>query len=66
MHGKFTFSSGEICLSCVRVRMSVIMAILEAPGMATCKANRQKSAEGIVVPKERDEGPNEEVRGGHL
>jgi hypothetical protein len=64
MHGKFTVLSGEICLSCVRVCMSVIMASPEAPCMATCRQNRQKSAEGIVVPLQRDEGPNVEVSGG--
>jgi len=64
VHGKFTFLSGEICLSCVRVSMSVIMANSEAPGMATCRGSRQKSAEGIVVPEERDEGPNVEASGG--
>jgi hypothetical protein len=26
--------------------------------------SRQKSAEGIVVPSQRDEGPNVEVSGG--
>lgn len=64
MHGKFTSLSGEICLSRSKVSMSVIMANLEAPGMATCRGSRQKSAEGIVVPLQRDEGPNVEVSGG--
>ena len=62
MHGKFTFLSGEICLPGVRVRMSVIMASPAATGMATYRGRRQKSAEGIVVPLQRDEGPNVEVR----
>ncbi len=48
MHGKFTFLSGEICLSCVSVSMSVIMTSPEAPCMATCRGSRQKSAEGIT------------------
>jgi hypothetical protein len=32
--------------------------------MATGRVIRQKSAEGIVVPGDRDEGPNVEVSGG--
>jgi hypothetical protein len=62
MHGKFTFLSGEICLLRIRVSMSVIMANSEAPGMATCRGNRQKSAKGIVGLM--TEGPNVEVSGG--
>ena|GEM_PF-5332421 len=62
MHGKFTFLSGEICLPCGRVSMSVIMANPEAPCMATCRGSRQKSAEGIVGYK--TEGPNAAVCGG--
>lgn len=62
MHGKFTFLSGEICLSCVSVSMSVIMTSPEAPCMATCRGSRQKSAEGIVG--QATEGPNVEVSGG--
>jgi len=42
--------------------MSVIMASPAASGMATYRGRRQKSAEGIVVPLQRDEGPNVEVR----
>jgi len=64
VHGKFTFLSGEICLSCDRVSMSVIMANPEAPGMATYRESGQKSAEGIVAPPRRDEGPNVEASGG--
>jgi len=44
--------------------MSVIMASPEALCMATCRGSRQKSAEGIVVPPWRDEGPNVEARRG--
>ena len=44
--------------------MSVIMANPEAPGMATYRGSRQKSAEGVVVPGDWDEGPNVEVSGG--
>jgi hypothetical protein len=62
VHGQFTFLSGEICLSCGKVSMSVIMANPEAPCMATCRGSRQKSAEGIVGRK--TEGPNVEVSGG--
>ena len=61
VHGKFTFLSGEICLSCGRVGMSVVMASPEAPCMATCRGSRQKSAEGIVG--QATEGPNVEVSG---
>jgi len=64
MHGKFTLLSGEICVLSVRVSMSVIMASLEAPGMATYRESTQKSAEGIVVPLMWDEGPNAAVSGG--
>lgn len=64
VHRKFTFLSGEICLSCGKVRMSVIMANSEAPCMATCRESRQKSAGGIVVPPRRDKGPNVEANGG--
>jgi len=64
MHGKFTSLSGEICLLSVRVSMSVIMANPEAPRMATYGGSSQKSAEGIVVPLRRGEGPNVEVSGG--
>jgi hypothetical protein len=64
VHGKFTFLSGEICLLSVRVSMSVIMANPEAPCVATYGESRQKSAEGVVVPLRRDEGPNVEVSGG--
>lgn len=64
VHGKFTFLSGEICLSCGRVSMSVIMASPEALCVATYRGSGQKSAEGIVVPPWRDEGPNVEVSGG--
>ena len=50
-----------------QVRMvSVITRNLEAPWVATCMVSRQKSAEGMVVPEERDEGPNVEVRKGLL
>jgi len=63
MHGKFTFLFGEICLLSVRVCMSVIMMNPEAPGMATYRESRQKSAEGIVAPLQRDEGLNVEVSG---
>jgi len=62
MHGKFTFLSGEICLSRGRVSMSVVMASSEAPCMATCRGSRQKSAEGIVSLT--TEGPNVAVSGG--
>ena len=62
VHGKFTFLSGEICLSCGRVSMNVIMASPEAPCMATCWGERQRSAEGIVGLT--TEGPNVEVSGG--
>jgi hypothetical protein len=62
MHGKSTFLSGEICLSCGRVSMSVVMANSEAPCMATSRGSRQKSAEGIVG--QATEGPNVEVSGG--
>jgi hypothetical protein len=34
-----------------------------ALGMATCRVSTQKSAEGIVPPTDRREGPNVEVRG---
>jgi hypothetical protein len=44
--------------------MSEIIGNPEAPGVETPTVIRQSPAEGIVVP--RDEGPNEEVRGGHL
>ena len=50
-----------------QVRMvSVITRNPEAPWVATRMVSRQKSAEGIVVPEERDEGPNVEVRKGLL
>jgi hypothetical protein len=38
--------------------MSVIMASPEALCVATYRGSGQKSAEGIVVPPWRDEGPN--------
>ncbi len=63
VHERFTFLSGEICLLCVRVDMSVIMVCPEAPFMATWRIGRQKSAEGIVG---QTEGPNVEMRGGVL
>ena len=44
--------------------MSVIIRNPEAPFVATHGVSRQKSAEGIVVPLQRDEGPNVEVSGG--
>jgi hypothetical protein len=34
-----------------------------APCMATCRVSTQKSADGIVPPADRREGPNVEVRG---
>jgi len=36
----------------------------EAPCMATCRESKQKSAEGIVLPGNRKEGPNAGMRGG--
>jgi hypothetical protein len=50
VHGKFTFLSGEICLSGGRTVMSEIIASPAAPCLATAREERQKSAEGIVVP----------------
>ena len=44
--------------------VSVIIRNPEAPCMVTHRVSGQKSAEGIVVPSQRDEGPNVEVRGG--
>jgi hypothetical protein len=34
-----------------------------ALGMATCGVSKQKSADGIVVPGFKDEGPNVEMSG---
>ena len=98
-HGKLTFLSGEICLSCGRIIMSKIrkrfnrltkitrhICLLSggyeslwetqnsqrlmmsplAPCMETYRVSKQKSAEGIVVPGFKDEGPNVEMSGGHL
>jgi len=42
--------------------VSVISRNPEAPCVATCRGERQKSAEGIVGRK--TEGPNVEVSGG--
>jgi len=47
-------------------RVSVIIGNPEAPFVVTQRGSRQKSAEGIVVPYKRDEGPNGEVSGGLL
>ena len=33
-----------------------------APRMATCRVSKQKSAEGIILPGNRKEGPNAEMR----
>ena len=44
--------------------VSVIIGNPEAPFVATRRVSRQKSAEGIVVPPQRGEGPNVEVSGG--
>ncbi len=47
-------------------KVSMIIGNPEAPFVVTQRGSRQKSAEGIVVPCRRDEGPNGEVRGGLL
>ena len=48
-----------------QVRMvSVITRNPEALFVVTHRVSRQKSAEGIVVPPWRGEGPNVEVSGG--
>jgi hypothetical protein len=94
VHGKFTFSSGEICASCDRKFMELIpersnrltkdpaysvavdgyesqwetqnrqrlMSDLIAPFVETRRVSTQKSADGIVLPTFRKEGPNAEKR----
>ena len=62
--GGTELSPGRSVCRSVRAGVSVITVISEAPCMATHTVSRQKSAEGIVVPSQRDEGPNVEVRGG--
>jgi hypothetical protein len=54
----------EVCLTCIRVTVSAFMTSPDAPKVVTPVVIRQKSAEGIVIPPWRDEGPNEEVSGG--
>ncbi len=94
VHGKLTFLSGEICLSCGSIIMSkirkrftrltkrtrhtrlllggyesrretqnrqLLMMSPAAPCMATYRESIQKSAEGIVVPGNRNEGLNAEM-----
>ena len=93
VHGKFTFLSGEICMSRDRRFMresrkrftrltkypahlsavdgcespsgetqsrQQLMSLPIAPCMETYGVSMQKSAEGIVLPVKRKEGPNEE------
>jgi hypothetical protein len=64
VHGQFTFLSGEICPSGVGVTVSAFMANPEVPCMATSRGETEVSRGHSSFAFKRDEGPNEEVRGG--